>query len=513
MTKELQRNKAKGDGMKIAVHKIAMSAPAPSKYHYEIKPPQIMPGVVGKGVVAPVMAKDYAGANVYDYGAISFANPSLIPVGFPGYPYLAMLAGRPEYRAFASTMSTEVTREWIEFTSKQDDDTDSADKIKAIEEEFKRLKVRDVFQKAVEHDCYFGRGQIFITIAGADEDLPLILDPRTIPKGSLQRLSAIEAIWTTPVAWNALDPAAPDFYKPNNWWMLGREVHASRLMTVITRPMPDMLKPAFNFGGISLSQLAEPYVDNWLRTRQSVSDLLSNFSITALATSMDQVLQGNDDGADLFTRADLFNATRNNRGLMLLDKEREDLVQVNTPLSGLSELQAQSQEQMCAVSRTPAIVLTGISPTGLNASSDGEIRVFYDWIAAQQNAFWREPLETILKCVQLSLFGEIDPDIGLDFVPLYQQTPKELSEIRKSDGDAAVNYINAGILSPMEVREKLAKDPASGYMGLDTDVIPVAPADPAAEETPDGLNDGGDTPPPAKKETANDSRKNNQSRK
>ena len=196
----------------------------------------------------------------------------------------------------------------------------------------------------------------------------------------------VEAVWTTPAGYNALDPAAPDFYKPSSWFMLGQEVHASRLMTVVTRPLPDILKPAFNFAGMSLSQLAEPYVDNWLRTRQSVADLINNFSTTALKTSMDQILQGDDDGADLLNRADLFTATRSNKGLMLLDMEREELVQINTPLSGLHELQAQSQEHMCSVSRMPAIILTGISPSGLNASSDGEIRIFYDWIAAQQEA-------------------------------------------------------------------------------------------------------------------------------
>ena len=265
--------------------------------------------------------------------------------------------------------------------------------------------------------------------------------------------------------------------------MLGQEVHASRLMTVVTRPLPDILKPAFNFAGMSLSQLAEPYVDNWLRTRQSVADLINNFSTTALKTSMDQILQGDDDGADLLNRAGLFTATRSNKGLMLLDMEREELVQINTPLSGLHELQAQSQEHMCSVSRMPAIVLTCISPSGLNASSDVEIRIFYDWIAAQQEAFWREPLEVILKTVQLSLFGEIDPDIGITFVPLFQMTPAEQAEIRAKDGATDCAYVAAGAIDPPEARDRLAKDPNSGYDGLDTSVELVPPTEPQPGET------------------------------
>ncbi len=489
MAPALKRNQEKAPaakkpgGLRRAANKAKEGASAAKSYAFPVKPPELMPGVVPAGVTAPVMAVD---ANPYQFASASFPGG-----GFPGFPYLAQLATRAEYRQMATGMATELTREWLEFTSKQDDDTDTAEKIKAIEDEFKRLNVRGVIQKAAEQDCYFGRAQIFLEIAGADRSTPLILDPRTIKIGALQRVVPVEAVWTTPAGYNAMDPVAPDFYKPSKWFMLGQEIHASRLMTVVTRELPDILKPAFNFGGMSLSQLAEPYVDNWLRTRQSVSDLLNNFSITALATSMDQVLQGEDDGGDLFARAELFTATRSNKGLMLLDKEREELVQINTPLSGLHELQAQSQEQMCSVSRMPAIILTGISPSGLNASSDGEIRIFYDWIAAQQEAHWREPLEVILKAVQLSLFGEIDPDIGFTFVPLYQMTPKEEAEIRASDSQADCAYIAAGVVDPSEVRERLAKDPNSGFMGLDTSVelVPPNPEPAPGEPPPAGLEE------------------------
>ena len=475
--------KPKGDGLRRAALKAGMLAADVKPYTFPVKPPELMPGVAPAGVAAPVMSMD---ANPYTFAAQQFPGG-----GFPGFAYLSQLATRAEFRQMASALATELTREWLEFTSKQDDDTDSAEKIKLIEAEFKRLNVRAAIQTGAEHDCYFGRAQIFLEIAGADRSTPLILDPRTIKKGSFTRIVPVEAVWTTPAGYNALDPAAPDFYKPSSWFMLGQEVHASRLMTVVTRPLPDILKPAFNFAGMSLSQLAEPYVDNWLRTRQSVSDLLNNFSITALATAMDQVLQGDDDGTDLFARAELFTATRSNKGLMLLDKDREELVQINTPLSGLHELQAQSQEHMCSVSRMPAIILTGISPSGLNASSDGEIRIFYDWIAAQQEAYWREPLEVILKVVQLSLFGEIDPDIGFTFTPLYQMTPKEESDIRLQDSQADCAYIAAGVVDPSEVRERLAKDPNSGFMGLDTSVelVPPNPEPAPGEAPPPGLED------------------------
>lgn len=468
-TMALKRNIDKQKLRHAAMRAQSMGAPEAIRH----RPPDLLPGVVPPGRAAPVLAMDNAGEIPFSafFPQMHMAGASINQQQiFPGYQYLAHLATRSEFRALAESLSVELTRKWIEMTS-----TDEAsEKIKAIDEELTKLNVRGLFQLAATHDSYFGRGQFYIDIEGADRNLPLILDPRTVRPGSLKRVAVIEPIWTTPSMYNALDPAAPDFYKPSKWFVLGRETHASRLLTVTTRPLPDILKPAFNFSGMSLSQLAEPYVDNWLRTRQSVSDLINNFSITALKTSMDQILQGgdDDDGDSLFKRADLFTAMRSNRGLMLLDKDREELVQINTPLGGLHELQAQAQEQLCSVGRIPAVILTGISPSGLNASSDGEIRVFYDWIAAQQEAYWRDPLEIIIKTVQLSLFGEIDPSISFKFVPLYQMSAAEEADIRLKNAQTATAYVDMGVLDPAEERERIARDPESGYEGLELIDVP-----------------------------------------
>lgn len=450
-------------------------------YEFPIQIPELRPGVVPAGTTAPIAMDDI------NY---SYLNNAYCGKGFPGYPYLAQLSTRAEFMRLAMSLSTELTRGGISLTSKQDDGNDNSYKIKAIDAEFKRLKVIPAMLQTAINECYFGRGQMYIEIDGAKSNKPLIISKNTIGKGKLNRIGSIEPIWTTPSMYNASDPTAANFYQPTEWYCMGKKIHASRLLTVVTRPLPDILKPAYNFSGMSLSQMAESYVDNWLRTRQSVSDLINQFSITVLATEMSSILQSAegadpDAGDNLLARADLFTALRSNKGLMLLDKEHEELQQINTPLSGLDALQAQAQEQMCSVSRIPAIVFTGISPGGLNANSEGELKVFYDWIKSQQDAYWREPLEVILKLVQLSLFEEIDDDIGLEFVPLQQMTPSEKADIRLKDMQTDTGYLGANVLDGQEVREKLARDPESGYDSIDTSVELVPP-------NPDPLGDGGD---------------------
>jgi hypothetical protein len=349
--------------------------------------------------------------------------------------------------------------------------------------------VRDLFRVAAEQDGFFGRAQIYIDIKGVTDEtrkLPLVIAPETIKKGSLNGFKTIEALWTTPYAYNSDNPLAPDFFKPTSWFVLGKQTHASRLMTFIAREVPDMLKPAYNFGGMSMTQLMEPYVNAWLRTRESVSDLLHSFSISGIKTNMASTLAGGTDD-DLPGRAKLFNQIRDSRGLMLLDKESEEFFQFNTPLSGLDKLQAQSQEHMAAPSHTPLVKLLGITPTGLNASSEGEINVYYDYISAQQENLFTDHLNKVLAIIQLDRFGEIDPAIGFEFEPLMQLDGEGLSRVRKSDADAAVAYITAGVLSPEEERIRLAADPNSGYTSLEAEKLPAPPGDPdqPAEELDD----------------------------
>ena len=76
-----------------------------------------------------------------------------------------------------------------------------------------------------------------------------------------------------------------------------------------------------------------------------------------------------------------------------------------------------------------------IQPAGLNASSEGEIRVFYDWIGAYQEQFFTSNLTRVLGFIQLSLWGKVDEDITFTFEPLWSLDEKALAEIRKLEGE------------------------------------------------------------------------------
>lgn len=458
----------------------------------EFAPYDPPPGVIPNNLRAQTIAMDST-----DYGYLNSAYlQGAAPIAaFPGYPYLAMLSQLPEYRKMSSTIADQMTRKFITVVSKGGEDKDDA--ISRMTEALQKYKVQELFREASLLDSFFGRGQIYVdvnkpgtnipaSVDPAELMTPLIRDPAKISKGSLRGFRVVEPVWTYPSAYNATNPLAPDYYKPSQWFVMGLTVHTSRLLMFCSRPMPDILKAAYNFGGISITQLAEPYVNNWTGTRDSVRDIVRSFSITGIATNLQALLSEGDTaetGTSMLDRAELFNLTRDNRGLMMLDKTTEEMFQFNTPLSGLDALQNQALEQLCVVPNIPLVYMTGITPSGLNASSEGEIAVFHQFILSMQEAVFTPNLDAIFQIIQLSEFGKVDPDLGYVYEPLDQMDPVEMATIRKSNAETDATLIGAGVISPDDSRARIAADPDAGYNGLELN-------------PPDDLEDGDPDPDP-----------------
>ena len=396
---------------------------------------------------------------------------------FLGYPLLSEMATRPEYRRAAETIARHMTRKWIKFEAQGEED--KADKIKAIEDELTKLHVKKHFQKCAELDGYFGRAHLFLDFG--DWDNP---DELKMPVGDgsgalskskcsttrpLRRLKVVEPVWAYPLAYNANDPLHPDWYRPNVWSVMGKSMDRTRLLTFIGREVPDMLKPSYSFGGLSLSQMGKPAVDNWLQTRKSVNDIVSAFSVMVLKLNLQEVLQG--AGEELFQRIELFNAQRDNRGLLTIGKE-EEFDNVAAPLGTLDALQSQAQEHMASIWGIPIEILNGIQPMGLNASSEGQIRVFYDWIHSCQEHLFRDHLQTVINFIQLSLFNELDETITFQFNDLEALSDEESAAMELVKAQTHDIYANMGVVSAEEVRHAIANDPNSPYDGLDPDEMP-----------------------------------------
>lgn len=460
--------------------------------------------------------------------AENYATEGLV---FLGYPYLSELAQRPEYRVMSETIADDATRRWIGFdvtgdATQQEDairqaekdpegeaerkaDPDERmkrikaagklDKIKKLQDDQDRLDVKTRSYEMCRGDGFFGRMHMFIDLGTEDPAelrMPIGNGRDYLSKAKVTKpivaLRSIEPVWTYPQAYNANNPLLGDWYNPQMWYVMGQEVHVTRLMKFIGHQVPDLLKPAYSFGGLSMTQMGKPYVDIWLQTRQSVADMIRSFSTMVLKTDLQTLLQ-NGSAADILMRMGMFNILRDNQGAFVVNKETEDFTNVSAPLAGLHELQAQAQEHMSAVSRIPLVKLTGISPSGLNATSEQEIEVYDDTIEAYQNRFLRPNLERVINFQQLSLFGEIDPEITWHFEGLRPMTEKEKGEKQKADAERDQYYVDMGAIAPEEVRRRIIDDPDLPYADLDPDDVPdLLDEEAGGLQIPGAHPDGGD---------------------
>ena len=453
----------------------------PSKTDWAVlmKPAAPPPGVLPKG---KKLAMDSAPGDMLQWINGAAYNLAFVEgYTFMGYPYLSQLSNIPEYRLIGETIATEATRKWIEIKSKSGKAKSKAAKIEQLDTELKRLGARAAFKTISEHDSWFGRAHLYLDTGDTDDRKELVkpmgdggkFTARKFKgrKGFLRAIKTVEPVWTYPSRYDAADPLKVNWYRPDVWFVNGKEVHASRLLTFVGRPVADLLKPAFSFGGLALSQMAKPYVDNWLQTRQSVNDLIQAFSVMVLMTDLQGLMQ--TGGADLDKRIQLFNNYRNNKGVMVLSKNDEDFKNVAAQLSGLDKLQAQAQEHICSVSQLPLVKYTGISPSGLNASSDNEIRVFYDREHAYQEYFFDPHFQTVFKLAQINIWGEVDEDLFYLWKPLFELDELGRANVNKVKADTSKTLVDGSIIDPAEARKPLADDPEQPYGDINPDEVPV----------------------------------------
>jgi phage-related protein (TIGR01555 family) len=452
---------------------------------------------------------------------------------FPGYTYLSQLAQQPDFRNMAETIADDATRKWIKFevTGNEEEtekrqaqdfaDPDGSqerrerrlkekgktDKVKALNDYMQKLALQKIFFDLCRDDGFFGRTHLYLNFGdNVGMNSPELKTPIGDGRDALSRskvgkdrplrtVKTIEPLWAYPTTYNAQNPLAPDWYDPTVWYVMGTEIHASRLLRFIGRPVPDILKPAYAFGGVSLSQLISPSVDIWIRTRNSVSELVHSFSVMVLSTNLETMIQPGT-ATSLLARATLFNALRDNQNLMIVNKGTEDFQNVSAPIAGLDDLQAQAQEHVASTGRVPLVKYTGLQPKGLNASAEGEIAVYDDTIMAYQNRFIRPNLTTVFNFMQLSLWGEIDPEITFEFEPLRVMTEKERSEKQKADAERDGMRLDQGAISSEEVRKIIIGDPDLPYTDLNPDEMPEPPDDGmGAEGDPEGAIGKGGKPP------------------
>ncbi len=389
---------------------------------------------------------------------------------FLGYAYLSVLEQNGFIKAGVEGLADDMTESWIELSRVASAEYDEDEKIVELNNAIDKFDLRTLFNTAAKYCGYFGGCLIYVDTGDEGKDLAVEIDGKSL-KGGIKGFVPIEPINITPGQYNSSDALKADYFKPKTWFVLGKEVHESRLLYFTAGELGVLLKPSYNFFGVPSAQIALDAVRKFTDNYDSASRLLDKFSLTYLKTDMGSVMySGNPEM--LKARVKLIAETRDNDSIVVIDKEDEDFGQINTSLGEVSNLVKTALEQLPIMFRMPATKFLGISPGGLNSTGESDENMWNNYVLSQSKKIFKAPLKKALDYIQYHLWGEVDPDIKFEFSVRGSKDALNQATINQVKATVGQGYVDRGILSPAEERKRIAEDPTSGYNFIDVDEVP-----------------------------------------
>lgn len=332
----------------------------------------------------------------------------------------------------------------------------------SICKKFRDLQVDVMIREALHFERAVCAGALLIGANDYTTDLRLPLDLRKVR--SLDYLTPIEARELQPLYWYN-DPFAAKFGQVaiyqlvptiigtslDGQWRNGiTQIHESRLIVFPgIRTTRRNMQGAMNGFGDNVFTRCFRALRQYNSINQNTEILMSDFAqaIYKIKGLADLLMRDKNALTDAMMNVELGRAIAR---AVVIDSE-EDFERKSTSLAGYADVMDRSGTNVCAAADTPATLLLGISPAGMNATGASDIRFFYDRVATGQT-MRVAPAVMRLTEIALAAQGE-DPDSinhSITFHPLWQPTQLEIAEARNKQMQTDTGYIAAEVLSPEE---------------------------------------------------------------
>lgn len=310
-----------------------------------------------------------------------------------------------------------------------------------LEKRLKKLDFFEVLRELINTSLIYGGAFLFIDVDTQELSEPIYLKKEIFTQNKIKALRVVPPYLCGACEVETANPLNKDFMKPIKWVVSGNNqaVHYTRLLSLSIFEAPLMLKPLYNFLGISLCQFMKNYVSSADIARQSLSDMLLRFKSEIIKSDLIKI-----NPQEAIARGKAINKLKNNNALILLTKD-EDYIQSITPLSGLDKLISQLQENVAVSARMPAVKLLGLTPSGFNATGDFDLNSYYDEIMSLQNAIIKPLIEKVLKMLCLEFNSDVMP--SYEFEPLGKVTKLDEANITNLQADFINKLIQSGVIT------------------------------------------------------------------
>jgi len=257
----------------------------------------------------------------------------------------------------------------------------------------------------------------------------------------------------------------PEYYEVMGSTGLSVRVHPSRIVRFIGASILDERLADFQGWGDSVLQIVYDAVMNAASAQQHVAALIPEAKTDVIyIPNLSEFLQHATTTKQLTDRFTYANTIKSMFNMVLLQGtgqsgtnaggEHWEQKQIN--FSQLPELMRQFLQIASGAADIPVTRLLGEAPHGLNASSDGEFRAYYDNISARQRTELGPALHRLDEVIIRSALGDRPEDIYYTWAPLWGLSEKEKADIFKTKADAARAIAGTGTSPPLMPIEALS---------------------------------------------------------
>ena len=299
-----------------------------------------------------------------------------------------------------------------------------------------------------------------------------------VTKGMYKGIKQIDPQWVTAdlTDANVQDPASMDFYEPTYYVIGGRKYHKSHFIKFVPFPVPNVLKPLYNYFGVSVPERIYERVYASERTANEAPQL-------AMTKRLLTIGMADVEGMDELTiRQNIleFIEMRDNYGVQTVGKE--DVVQqFDTSLADLDATIMTQYQLVASASNVPATKLLGTTPKGFNSTGEYEEANYREELESIQSNDLEELLQRHYDMLMRS-DGLPVTEISITWAPLDSPTAVESADIELKEAQTDVALASTGAIDGLDIRKKLASNKASSYYGIEVNEADYVEANTSTNE-------------------------------
>ena len=375
---------------------------------------------------------------------------------------LEALYGHGIPRRFVDAIADAMLRHQCTITLGGDAEANSQDTISRFEEHLKATHFHRALSEVIKlQRLYGGAGLVLLVDDGLPESEPVDVSRIRAVRGYIP-MSRWELV---PSDVNITDWSKPTHYRLTTSQKIMPDqtgsyvdvlVHHTRVARFDGLYLPWRIRSRNTGWGMPVLQLLWESFKRYesalsgLETMTSDADLF----VHKIPGLFQRIASGNE--ADLRKRLEANSLSRSVYGGMVVDVE-EDVQFLARALSNISSATDPFVKDLQAATGWPASILMGDSPGGLGKEGRFEERTWAGLVEAWQDVYCRDPITEVFAYILASREGPTrgrPPESwSVHFPSVYTETDEEKAELRTQVAGIDLQYINAGVLNALEVRE------------------------------------------------------------